>query len=80
MVVIGNKIDAQREVSQSEAENWCRDNGNIEYLETSAKEAINVEKAFDLIARLVVQNLKDEEITYETVNLNEQKKDDKCSC
>jgi Ras-related protein Rab-7A len=30
---------------------WCQSNSNIPYFETSAKEAINVEQAFQTIAR-----------------------------
>jgi len=30
---------------------WCQSKGNIPYFETSAKEAINVEQAFQQIAR-----------------------------
>lgn len=30
---------------------WCQSKGNIPYFETSAKEAINVEQAFQTIAR-----------------------------
>ncbi|TIA85533.1 hypothetical protein E3P99_03977 [Wallemia hederae] len=53
-VVLGNKIDmedSKRAVSQKKATNWCQSKGNIPYFETSAKEAINVEQAFQTIAR-----------------------------
>jgi len=52
-VVLGNKIDLenQRVVSQKRAQAWCQAKGNIPYFETSAKEAINVEQAFQTIAR-----------------------------
>jgi Ras-related protein Rab-7A len=30
---------------------WCQSKGNIPYFETSAKEAINVEQAFQTIAK-----------------------------
>lgn len=36
----------QRQVSQKRAMTWCQSKGNIPYFETSAKEAINVEQAF----------------------------------
>ncbi|KAK9896145.1 hypothetical protein P389DRAFT_171159 [Cystobasidium minutum MCA 4210] len=48
-VVIGNKIDmeeSRRMVPYKRAANWCQQKGNIPYFETSAKEAINVEQAF----------------------------------
>jgi Ras-related protein Rab-7A len=52
-VVIGNKIDLenQRQVPQKRALAWCSAKGNIPYFETSAKEAINVEQAFQIIAK-----------------------------
>lgn len=33
------------------AQNWCESKNNIPYFETSAKEAVNVEQAFQKIAR-----------------------------
>ncbi|KAJ3055901.1 Ras- protein Rab-7 [Rhizophlyctis rosea] len=57
-VVLGNKIDmeeAKRQVSQKRAMTWCQQKGNIPYFETSAKEAINVEQAFQTIAKNALQ-------------------------
>lgn len=34
---------------------WCQAKGNIPYFETSAKEAINVEQAFQTIAKNALQ-------------------------
>jgi len=52
-VVIGNKIDLenQRVISGKRLQAWCQAKGNIPSFETSAKEAINVEQAFQTIAR-----------------------------
>ncbi|KAK9479231.1 small GTPase superfamily [Lipomyces japonicus] len=53
-VVLGNKIDVEeskRVVSQKKALAFCQAKGNIPYFETSAKEAINVDQAFEVIAR-----------------------------
>eukprot|EP01113_Clastostelium_recurvatum_P036779 TRINITY_DN52_c0_g1_i7.p1 TRINITY_DN52_c0_g1~~TRINITY_DN52_c0_g1_i7.p1 ORF type:complete len:206 (-),score=53.32 TRINITY_DN52_c0_g1_i7:44-661(-) len=52
-VVLGNKIDLenQRVVSAKRSLAWCQSKGNIPYFETSAKEAINVEQAFQTIAK-----------------------------
>ncbi|KAF9309704.1 hypothetical protein BG003_009443 [Podila horticola] len=58
-VVIGNKIDmdeSKRMVSQKRAMAWCQSKGNIPYFETSAKEAINVEQAFQTIAKNALQH------------------------
>lgn len=51
-VVIGNKIDLEnRGVSARRAQGWCHNKGDIPYFETSAKEAINVEQAFQTVAK-----------------------------
>jgi len=52
-IVLGNKIDLEnsRVVSQKKAMAWCQSKGNIPYFETSAKEAINVEQAFQTVAK-----------------------------
>ncbi|CAG5182787.1 uncharacterized protein ALTATR162_LOCUS10334 [Alternaria atra] len=53
-VVIGNKIDVEeskRMISSKRAMAFCQSKGGIPYFETSAKEAINVEQAFEVIAR-----------------------------
>ncbi|KAL7752256.1 Ras- protein Rab-7 [Sorochytrium milnesiophthora] len=53
-VVLGNKIDVEeskRTVSTKRAQLWCQGKGDIPLFETSAKEAINVEMAFQTIAR-----------------------------
>jgi Ras-related protein Rab-7A len=53
-VLLGNKIDVEeskRQVSAKRALAWCQEKGGIPYFETSAKEAINVEMAFQTIAK-----------------------------
>jgi len=51
-VVLGNKIDLEnRAITTKRAQQWCQGKNNIPYFETSAKEAINVEQAFQTIAR-----------------------------
>ena len=52
-VVLGNKADLgnKRQVSTTKAKAWCTSKGDIPYFETSAKEAVNVEQAFQTIAR-----------------------------
>jgi hypothetical protein len=48
--VIGNKIDVEeskRMISSKRAMTFCQSKGNIPYFETSAKEAVNVEQAFE---------------------------------
>ena len=52
-VLLGNKVDLEsnRAVSAKRATTWCQQKGNIPYFEVSAKEAVNVEQAFQAIAR-----------------------------
>ena len=49
-VVLGNKIDVEetkRMISSKRAMAFCQLKGGIPYFETSAKEAVNVEQAFE---------------------------------
>ena len=41
---------------------WCQSKGNVPYFETSAKEAINVEQAFQTIAKNALQQETDLEL------------------
>lgn len=53
-VVIGNKADdgVMRVVSKEQALDWCQ-NHSIPYYETSARDAVNVNEAFEAVARRV---------------------------
>ena len=49
-VVLGNKIDVEenkRMISSKRAMIFCQSKGGIPYFETSAKEAVNIEQAFE---------------------------------
>lgn len=52
-VLVGNKIDLnnRRQVTREQAEAWCKKNGNMPYVESSAKQLINVDQAFIEAAR-----------------------------
>ncbi|KAL9599751.1 MAG: hypothetical protein Q9219_003634 [cf. Caloplaca sp. 3 TL-2023] len=63
-VVLGNKIDVEenkRMISAKRAMTFCASKGNIPYFETSAKEAVNVEQAFEIIARNALAQEESEE-------------------
>ncbi|KAJ3388208.1 hypothetical protein HDU84_000207 [Entophlyctis sp. JEL0112] len=52
-VVLGNKIDVEesrRQVTAKRAQTWCIQKG-VQYFETSAKEALNVDSAFQAMAK-----------------------------
>ncbi|CAF4051261.1 unnamed protein product [Rotaria magnacalcarata] len=46
-------------IQARKAQNWCTDKSNVPYFETSAKEGINVEKAFETVARNALAREKD---------------------
>ena len=52
----------QIQVSKKKAEAWAQSKGGIPYFETSAKEDINVETAFQAIARNALRHEKEEEM------------------
>jgi len=85
-VVLGNKIDLehQRVVSQKRATAWCQAKGNIPNFETSAKEAIHVDQAFQTVARLALQQEQEDAEIFvpEGIQLNnpEKKDDGDCPC
>lgn len=68
IVLVGNKLDLadhttnidggnKRAVSRQEAEEWCKREGIVEYVETSAKSGENVERAFLGVAERIYQNI-----------------------
>lgn len=81
-VVLGNKIDIDnRVVAQKRALAWCQAKGNIPYFETSAKEAINVEQAFQVIARNALKQESEEDIYLpDTIDVTEQRSTSSSSC
>ena len=52
-IVLGNKIDkkSEKKVDDKKVKDWCNEN-NMSFFLTSAKEYINVEKAFEKAAEL----------------------------
>lgn len=72
-IVLGNKIDREsdRRVSTAATQNWCKSKcANAQYFETSAKEAVLVETAFQEAALLALsQENSDADFVPETINL-----------
>jgi len=81
-VVLGNKIDLDsRVVSQKRALAWCQAKGNIPYFETSAKEGLNVEQAFQVIARNALKQESEEDIYLpDTIDVNSDKPASTAGC
>ncbi|KAK9868818.1 hypothetical protein WJX84_006211 [Apatococcus fuscideae] len=76
-VVLGNKVDFEggknRQVAEKRAKQWCASKGGIPYYETSAKEDINVDAAFQCIAKNALKNETEEEMYIpDTVDMNAQ--------
>lgn len=71
VILVGNKCDLapsstvdssasaknQRQVTKEEAEEWCRVNKVMQYVETSAKSGENVERAFLEVAERIHHNI-----------------------
>lgn len=84
-IVIGNKVDLEnRVVSQKRALAWCQAKGSIPYFETSAKEAVNVEQSFQVIAKNALRKDTEDEIYVPQpiidVGGNEGAKSQGCAC
>ena len=70
-VVLGNKVDKEQErrVQTTKAQAWTRSKGEIPLFECSAKDSVNVEEAFQEIARRALKKEQQEE-TYLTNTVN----------
>ncbi|KAL9101157.1 MAG: hypothetical protein Q9163_003559 [Psora crenata] len=85
-VVIGNKIDVEeskRAISSKRAMTFCQSKGGIPYFETSAKEAVNVEQAFEVIAKNALAQEESEEFSgdfSDPIDINLDRENDGCAC
>jgi len=81
MIVLANKVDLEnREVTKKEVQEYCAKE-DIQFFETSAKESINVDKAFEQVAKLILSRTKEDNVKYAVVDLNlNEKKNDGCPC
>ena len=52
-----NNAENKRQVTKEEAEEWCKANGVMQYVETSAKSGEGVERAFLEVAERIYQNI-----------------------
>jgi len=80
ILVLANKVDSEnRQVTKSEVKDWCSKQ-NLPFFETSAKEGVNVEKAFEHVAKIVLEKTKEDDIKYTTVNLDDKSNNKKDGC
>jgi len=74
MLILANKVDLdERQVTKQDMSSFCSSQG-IKCYETSAKESINVDKAFDEIAKIALASVKNDEMKYQPVDLSMDKK------
>ena len=66
-VIIGNKSDKkdERKVSENDIKQFCEKNPNFTYIETSAKDNINIEEAFIKMAKIAFERNSLEEKKFE---------------
>ena len=84
-VLLGNKIDVDggnsRVVSERKAKAWCQMKNGIPYYETSAKEDISIEEAFQCIARNALKNEQVEDVYVpESINMKGTATNNTASC
>ncbi len=64
---------------------WCQEKNNVPYFETSAKEALNVEQAFQTIAKNALAREKEQDLFQEIPDIiipsnSNQTRSDSSSC
>ncbi len=85
-VSLGNKVDkdaGSRVVTRKKAKEWCQQQGNMSFFETSAKEATNVEAAFIKVAQLALQQEQqsdDQAYLPETIEMGSVGSEGGCGC
>ncbi|XP_041358663.1 ras-related protein Rab-9A-like [Gigantopelta aegis] len=83
-VLIGNKIDVEKRiVCEEAAKSWCAANGNMPYFETSAKDSLNVDRAFKAVVQRWLEledQLDIQPFRGNTLNLWEQSKSSSSCC
>ena len=89
IILVGNKIDMEREISHEEANNFAKEN-NLKYFETSAKTGYGIDETFNQLYQDIYElnkkdnqeNGKDKNIQLENTNKDEPnekvKKKSKC--
>lgn len=85
-VILGNKVDvdeSKKVVSNKKAQQYASNLGNLPLFQTSAKEAVNIDQAFDVIARNALQQEETDDFNDEfndAININLENENQSCSC
>lgn len=84
-VILGNKCDKvnERKVTDAKIKQYIESNGNYPYFETSAMENVNVDKAFEEVARLAFKRNSKEDDIYrppKQINLGKPQTQQKTGC
>ncbi|XP_014223595.1 ras-related protein Rab-9A [Trichogramma pretiosum] len=84
-IIVGNKVDvpeSEKRVTTEEAEQWCSVNGGLPLVETSAKDATNVETAFSaaVAAWAKLEARVERPLLEDTVDLSKQQNAYRSSC
>ncbi|KAK2586350.1 hypothetical protein KPH14_010642 [Odynerus spinipes] len=84
-IVVGNKVDvseSEKQVTTEEARAWCAENGDPPLVETSAKDATNVEAAFAaaVAAWARLEARLERPLVEDTVDLSKQQSPQRSSC
>lgn len=85
-VIIGNKVDvdeSKKIISNKKAQQFANNLGNLPLFQTSAKEAVNIDQAFDVIARNALQQEENDEFNDEfndAINIQLDSENNSCAC
>ncbi|CAM9010693.1 hypothetical protein WICANDRAFT_30754 [Wickerhamomyces anomalus NRRL Y-366-8] len=85
-VIIGNKVDvddSKKVISTKKAQQFANNLGNLPLFQTSAKEAVNIDQAFDVIARNALQQEENDEFNDEfndAINIQLDSENNSCAC
>lgn len=87
MILVGNKtdLDSHRQVSAESGAEWAALN-DMPFIETSAKNSVNVTEAFTMLAELVNKHVKDNHAEQRAFVLGDQRhtgeggEKEKCGC
>jgi len=85
-VIIGNKVDvddSKKVISTKKGQQFANNLGNLPLFQTSAKEAVNIDQAFDVIARNALQQEENDEFNDEfndAINIQLDGENSSCAC